>query len=86
MKRAPSRFDRITDVAAILLVLGGMALFAFARSRLSGIGAETDALPRDGTAVALTDFHVAQSRMGLFIVVLGVLLGVVAAVRHRLKA
>ena len=85
MKRAPSRFDRITDVAAILLVLGGMALFAFARSRLSGIAAETDALPRDGTAVALTDFHVAQSRMGLFIVALGVLVGIAAAVRHKLR-
>ena len=85
MRRAPSRFDRITDIAAILLVLGGIALFAFARSRLSGIGAETDVLPRDGTAVALTDFHVAQSRMGLFIVALGVLVGIAAAVRHKLR-
>ena len=86
MKKAPSRFDRITDAAALLLVLGGIALFAFARSRLTGIGAETDLLPRDGTAVALTDFHVAQSRMGLFIIALGVLVGVAAAVRHRLKS
>ena len=85
MKRAPSRFDRIVDVAALLLVLGGIALFAFARSRLSGIGAETDLLPRDGTALAVTNFHVAQSRMGLFVVGLGVLLGVAAAVRHRLN-
>ena len=85
MKNAPSRFDRITDVAALLLVLGGIALFAFARSRLSGIGAETHVLPRDGTAVALTDFHVAQSRMGLFIVALGVLVGIAAAVRHKLR-
>ena len=85
MKNAPSRIDRIVDAAALLLVLGGIALFAFARSRLSGIGAETDLLPRDGTAVALTDFHVAQSRMGLFVIALGVLLGIAAAVRHRLR-
>ena len=85
MKRAPTRVERIIDAAAILLVLAGVGLFFYARSVLVGMGAETGVLPKDGTAVALADFHVAQSRMGLFIVALGVLVGVAAAVRHKLK-
>src|SRR5262245_59209655 len=86
MKRAPGKFDRAVDVAAILLVLAGVALFFYARSVLVGMGNETGALPKDGTAVALADFHVAQTRMGLFLVALGLLVGVAAAVRHKLKA
>ena len=83
MKRAPSRFDRIVDAAAILLVLGGIGLFAFARNALIGIGDGTRASPKGVSAVAVADLYVAQSRMGLFIVGLGVLVGIAAAVRHR---
>jgi hypothetical protein len=85
MKHAPNRFDRIIDAIAILTVLGGIALYAYARKSLIGMGNELPILPKDGTAVALADFYVAQSRMGLFIVSLGVLVGVAAAVRHRLR-
>ena len=73
------------DAAALFMVLGGIALFAFARNALTGIGAGTRAMPQGVSAVAVTDFHVAQSRMGLFIVAVGVLVGVVAAVRHRVS-
>ena len=85
MKPAPSAADRVLDATALLMVLGGVALFAFARSALAGIGGGTRAMPEGISAVAVTDFHVAQSKMGLFIVVLGVLVGVVAAVRHKLR-
>ena len=85
MKRAPSKFDRAVDAAAILLVLAGVGLFAFARKALMGIGDGTREMPQGISAVAVTDFHVAQSRMGLFIVALGVLVGVAAAVRHKLQ-
>jgi hypothetical protein len=74
------------DAAALFMVLGGIALFALARQALNGIGAGTREMPQGISAVAVTDFHVAQSRMGLFIVGLGMLVGVVAAVRHRLNA
>jgi stage V sporulation protein SpoVS len=85
MKRAPSRFDRIVDAAAILLVVGGIGLYAFARHALTGIGEGTWAMPQGVSAVAVADFHVAQSWMGLFVVGLGVLVGIAAAVRHGLR-
>ena len=83
MKRAPSSVDRMIDATALLMVLGGIVLFAFARQTLRAIGAGTHDMPAGLSAVAVTDFHVAQSRLGLWIVGLGVLVGLVAAVRHR---
>ena len=85
MKPAPSSADRVLDATALLMVLGGIALFAFARNALTGIGGGTRAMPAGISAVSVTDFHVAQSKMGLFIVTLGVMVGVVAAVRHRIR-
>jgi hypothetical protein len=85
MKPAPTSADRMMDAAALLMVLGGVSLFAFARQALTGIGAGTRDMPSGISAVAVTDFHVAQSRMGLFVVALGVLVGLVAALRHRLR-
>lgn len=85
MKRAPSSVDRLIDATALLMVLGGIVLFAFARQALNAIGAGTREMPRGISAVAVTDFHVAQSRLGLWIVGLGVLVGIVAAVRHRYR-
>jgi len=67
------------------MVLGGIALFAFARNALTDIGGGTRAMPEGVSAVVVTDFHVAQSKMGLFIVMLGVMVGVIAAVRHRIR-
>ena len=84
MKTAPSATDRIIDAAALIMVLGGIVLFAFARQALNGIGNGTRDMPEGISAVTVTDFHVAQSRMGLWIVGLGVLVGIAAAVRHRL--
>jgi hypothetical protein len=85
MKPVPTSADRMMDAASLLMVLGGISLFAFARQALTGIGAGTRDMPSGISAVAVTDFHVAQSRMGLFIVAVGVLVGVVAALRHRLR-
>ena len=85
VKPAPSSTDRMIDVVALLMVLGGIALFAFARQALTGIGAGTRDMPSGISAVTVTDFHVAQSRLGLWIIGLGVLVGIVAAVRHRVK-
>jgi hypothetical protein len=82
MKRAPSSVDRLIDATSLLMVLGGIGLFAFARQTIGAIGAGTHKMPEGMSAVTVTDFHVAQSRLALFIVGLGVLVGVVAAVRH----
>ena len=67
------------------MVLGGITLFAFARSALTGIGNGTRNVPEGISAVAVTQFHVAQSSIALWIVGLGVMVGVVAAVRHRVR-
>ena len=69
----------------MLLVLGGIGLFAFARNALNGIGNGTRTMPEGISAVAVTQFHVAQSTFALWIVGLGVLIGAAAAVRHRVK-
>lgn len=86
MKSAPTSSDRVIDGAALFLLLGGIGLFALARSALTGIGSETRAMPAGIPAVTVTDFHVAQSKMGLLLVGLGVLVGIVAAVRHILRS
>jgi len=85
MKSAPSYADRIIDATALLMVAGGIGLFAYARQALMSIGDGTRDMPKGVSAVSVADFHVAQSKMGLFVVSLGVLVGVVAAVRHRLR-
>jgi len=85
MKPAPTSADRIIDAAALIMVLGGIGLFAFARHALTGIGDGTRAMPQGISAVTVADFHVAQSRMGLWIVGVGVLVGCAAAIRHRLR-
>ena len=86
MKATPNSADRIIDAAALLMVVGGVSLFAFARSALTGIGDGTRATPQGMSAVTVAEFHVAQSTMGLWIVGLGVLVGIVAAIRHRFRA
>ena len=82
---APTSANRVLDVTALLMVVGGIVLFAFARSALTGIGNGSRTAPAGMSAITMADFHVAQSKMGLFIVVLGVLLGVIATVRHKLQ-
>jgi len=82
MKRAPSSINRIIDASALLLVLGGLALFAFARSALTGIGDGTRTMPEGVSAVAVADFYVAQSTMAVWVIGVGVVVGIVAAVRH----
>ena len=86
MERTPTSADRIIDAAAVLLVAGGVGLFLFARQALTAIGDGTRDMPKGVSAVAVADFHVAQSKMGLWIVAVGVLVGVVAAVRHKLRS
>ena len=85
IKTPPSSTNRVIDATALLLVLGGIGLFAFARHALNGIGNGTRAMPEGISAVAVTQFHVAQSTFALWIVGLGVMVGIAAAVRHRVR-
>lgn len=82
---SPRLTDRIWDAVALAVLIGGVGLFAFARRALTRIGEGTYEMPAGVSALAQTDLHVAQSRMGLFVIGLGVLLGVVAAIRHKLR-
>lgn len=83
MKAKPTAADRLVDATALLFLAGGIGLFAFARKTLGGIASGTHAMPEGISAVAVTDLHVAQSKLGLWLVGLGVLVGIVAAARHR---
>lgn len=85
MKSTPAAADRIVDATALLMLLGGIGIFAFARSALTGIAEGTRAIPQGMSAVAVTDFHVAQSKMGIWLIGVGVLVGIYAAVRHKLR-
>lgn len=81
----PRTTDRILDFVALAVVAGGIGTFALARRALNSIGEGTYVMPPGVSAVAQTDIHVAQSRLGLVIVLVGALLGVAAAVRHRIR-
>ena len=85
IKTPPTSTDRLIDATALLMVLGGIGLFAFARNALNGIGNGTRKMPDGISAVTVTQFHVAQSSIALWIVGLGVMVGIAAAVRHRVK-
>jgi hypothetical protein len=82
---APVTADRIIDAAALLFLTSGVLLFAFARNALIGLANDTRYVPEGMSAVAVTDFHVAQSKMGLVLVGLGIVVGIAAAVRHKLR-
>lgn len=85
MPHRPRLADRLWDAAALLFVVCGVYLFASSRRALTSIGDGTYAMPPGISAVARTDMHVAQSRLGLALGAIGVLVGVAAAVRHRLR-
>jgi hypothetical protein len=85
--RRPVRLiDRIWDAIAVLLVIGGVAFFFVARRALTALANGSYDVPAGTSWVSRADLHVAQSRLAIWIIVLGMLVGVVAALRHRLRA
>ena len=78
--------DRLWDLIALALVLGGVGLFFFARHALDTLGAGTYNVPSGVTYVSRADLHVAQTRLGIYCIVMGVVVGVAAALRHRFRA
>lgn len=84
-KQAVRLADRIWDTAAVVLIAVGVALFAFARRALLSLAAGTYEMPEGMSYVARTDFHVTQSRIALWLIAVGVIVGAAAALRHRMR-
>jgi hypothetical protein len=78
--------DRLWDLAALTLVVGGAGLFVFARRALASLGDGTYTVAKGVTYVSRADYHLAQTRIGSYCIAMGVVVGVVAALRHRLRA
>ena len=77
--------DRAWDLAALALIAAGLGLFAVARGALRSLAAGSY-VPRGGTTfVASTDHHVTQSTMAVAMIAAGVLVGIIAAVRHGVR-
>lgn len=77
--------DRLWDAAAVLVAGSGVVLFAVARRALRALGEGTYDVPAGVSAVSRVDFHAAQSRFAIWLVAIGVLFGLVAALRHRMR-
>jgi hypothetical protein len=79
-----SRRDRLTDLAALLLILAGIALYLDAGARLRTISAFTykHPGPRGQSALAAADWARRESYGGLGFAVIGCVVGVASAARH----
>jgi hypothetical protein len=76
---------RMWDIAALVLVACGVGLFFLARQAIRAIATGSYDVPSGMSHVAMTDLRVAQTRLGLWLVAFGVAIGVVAALKHRLR-
>jgi hypothetical protein len=79
-----SRRDRLTDLAALVLILAGIALYLDAGVRLRTISAYTyqHPGPRGESALAAADWARRESYGGLGLAVLGCAVGMASAFRH----
>lgn len=79
--------DRFLDIVAAVCIVAGVALFLFARRTLTHIATGGLTLPSGGglTHVAYTDSVVLRMRIGLWLVVVGVILAVASAISHRFR-
>lgn len=79
-----SRRDRLTDLAALLIVLAGIALYLDAGARLRTISGYSYAHPGPAgqSALAAADRARFESYGGLGLAVLGCAVGVFSAARH----
>jgi hypothetical protein len=80
-----TRRDRFTDLAALVLIVGGVALYLWSLSRLHDISQLTYAHPgpRGTSALAAADRARYLSNTGLALVLAGVVTAVASAYRHR---
>jgi hypothetical protein len=76
--------DRLWDFTAAGLVIGGMILFAIGRAALNALADGTYPAPSGESWVSRADLHTAQTRWGIWLIVAGVAVGLLAALRHAL--
>jgi hypothetical protein len=79
-----SRRDRLTDLAALVIILAGIALFldASARIRVISTYSYRHPGPRGQSALAAVDRARKESNAGIALAVAGCLVGVASAVHH----
>ena len=91
-ERAPSRVptvslsDRLWDLVALLLILAGVSMFIMARNALSSMANGTFTPPPGSTHVERADYYAMESTIGMLIAGVGVVIGVIAAIRHWRRA
>jgi hypothetical protein len=83
-----SRRDRLTDLAGLVLILAGIALYLDAGARLRTISGYSyqNPMPHRQSALAAADRARYESYGGLALAVLGCAVGVASAVRHSRSA
>ncbi len=83
-----TRRDRFADLAALLLIAAGTALFLWSLLRLQEISRLTYAHPgpRGTSALHAADLARYSSNAGAGLVLAGVVVAVVSALRHRGRA
>ena len=79
--------DRLWDALAMLLILAGTTLFLLARSGLASIasGAQQPLPPGMTSYTQRADYFSAQSTLGFGLIVVGVVIGLAAFVRHAIR-
>jgi hypothetical protein len=82
--RAVRGADRAWDLLAVLLLSGGLVLFAFGRISLGSLARGTYDEPVGVSWVSRAEHHDAQTRWGGWLIGAGLLVGTVAAGRHAL--
>lgn len=77
--------DRVWDLLALLLLTGGLLMFAVGRASLSSLAGGTYKEPVGVSWVSRAEHHDSQTRWGTWLIGAGVLVGTVAAGRHALN-
>jgi hypothetical protein len=79
-----SRRDRLTDLAALVIILAGIALYLDGTARLRAIGqlSYQHPGPRGQSALAAADRARYESNAGIALAVAGALVGVSSALSH----
>jgi hypothetical protein len=75
--------DRFIDIMAVLILVGGIALFALGRTSLTALANNTHPAPPEGvTWVSVAEKHDARTRMGIGMALAGLVLSLGAAMKH----
>ncbi|HET9011263.1 MAG TPA: hypothetical protein VFN38_05575 [Gemmatimonadaceae bacterium] len=77
-----SRRDRLTDLAALVLILAGIALYLDAGARMRTISGYSYQHPGPRGAVVAADWARRESYGGIAVAVLGCGVGIASAARH----